>query len=128
MVYSVFVDKQLATFYRRLGRRVRDLRKYYLDGSKRPNALTQDDLAERLGIHRQTVANMETGRTQIPLHMLYQICELLDIDLARLLEPVEPMLIEALGYQDQEEVVAVKGGVAVEIEGLAEEINKLLQD
>ena len=47
--------------------------------------ITQDDLAERLFVSRQTVSNYETGRTRPDIDMLMRISEVLEVDVQSLL-------------------------------------------
>ncbi|MBQ4208747.1 MAG: helix-turn-helix transcriptional regulator, partial [Clostridia bacterium] len=42
-------------------------------------SLTQDALAERVHVTRQTVSSWETGRTQPDLDMLLSLCRVLDV-------------------------------------------------
>lgn len=57
---------------RDIGKNIRDLR-------QRKN-MTQDDLAEKLYVTRQTVSNYELGRTRPDIDMLVKIAEVLDTD------------------------------------------------
>ena len=57
---------------RDIGKNIRDLR------SKRN--MTQDELAEKLFVTRQTVSNYETGRSRPDLDMLVKISEVLECD------------------------------------------------
>lgn len=54
--------------------------------------LTQDELAERLHVSRQTVSNYETGRSRPDVEMLLFAAEQLEVDVQVLLygEPVRP--------------------------------------
>ena len=47
--------------------------------------LTQDALAERVHVSRQTVSSWETGRTQPDLTMLLQLCDALGVPAEELL-------------------------------------------
>ena len=42
--------------------------------------LTQDQLAEKLFVTRQTVSNYETGRSRPDIEMLTKIADVLDVD------------------------------------------------
>lgn len=57
---------------RDIGKNIRELRE-----SKK---LTQDQLAERLFVTRQTVSNYETGRTRPDVDMIMRIAQVLDTD------------------------------------------------
>lgn len=59
--------------YKLLGTRIKDLRK--------ERRMTQGQLAENInGISRTSISNIENGNQQLPIHILYQICNNLDID------------------------------------------------
>ncbi len=79
-------------FYAEMGRRVRR--------SREAGSWTQAQLAHRLGMSRASVANLEGGRQRIPIHVLFQLADLLreepfDLlprrihDVPRLLQSVE---------------------------------------
>lgn len=48
-------------------------------------ATTQAELAQRIGVTRTSVTNLERGRQQMPLHQLLAIAHVLDVELADLL-------------------------------------------
>lgn len=52
--------------------------------------LTQDDLAERLFVTRQTVSNYETGKSRPDIDMLERIAEVLDTDIQTVIYGPEP--------------------------------------
>lgn len=57
----------------------------------RGTRLTQDALAQRVGLSRASVANVERGRQRVPLHMLYLFARALEVDAASLIpEPPPP--------------------------------------
>ena len=61
-------------FYEEFGRTLRDAR-------QRPGSeLSQDKLAKRVGLSRTSITNIERGRQQIPLHMLYLLADALGLD------------------------------------------------
>lgn len=62
---------------RDVGKNIRDLRQ--------ESGLTQDELAERLFVSRQTVSNYELGRTRPDIDMLEQLARVLETDLNTLL-------------------------------------------
>jgi transcriptional regulator with XRE-family HTH domain len=70
-------DEAVDGFYAALGRRIRASR----DGA----GFTQDQLAGRVGVTRSSVANTETGRQKIPVHVLVAIADALRIDPCALL-------------------------------------------
>lgn len=54
-----------SVLYERIGAKLSELRKL--------NQLTQEDLAMKIGVKRATISNIEAGRQQISLHLLYKI-------------------------------------------------------
>jgi transcriptional regulator with XRE-family HTH domain len=71
--------------------------------------ITQDQLAERIGVTRTSVTNIEAGSQKLPLHLLYRICEVLNLnDVASLIpsvsdtvKSVEPEVVEFDGKSAQ---------------------------
>ena len=47
--------------------------------------LTQEELSERSGVSRASIAIIERGRQRSPLHVIYKLCTALDIETATLL-------------------------------------------
>lgn len=62
---------------RDIGKNIKDLRIR--------KKLTQDELAEKLFVTRQTVSNYETGKSRPDIDMLMQIAEVMDADIHELL-------------------------------------------
>ena len=58
-------------FYRRLGRTVADQR--------RALGLSQEDIAERVGLSRASIANLESGRQRIMVHQLFALVNALKL-------------------------------------------------
>lgn len=52
--------------------------------------LSQDQLAEKLFVTRQTVSNYETGRSRPDVEMLTRIADVLDVDANTVIYGVEP--------------------------------------
>lgn len=67
------------TFYEEFGRALRECR-------IKAN-LTQDDVASKVGLGRTSVTNIEKGRQQVSLHMLYQLADAVDAQPSSLLPP-----------------------------------------
>lgn len=65
--------------YRQIGRKIRDARERVTP------RLSQDKLARHLGMSRASVVNIEAGRQHPPLHLLWQIAEILGTDPALLM-------------------------------------------
>ncbi len=51
--------------------------------------LTQEELAQRVGISRASLANIETGRQSVLVHQLYALAAALDLAPADFLPPTE---------------------------------------
>ena len=82
-------------FYARLGALIRDKR--------RANSITQERLAERLGLSRTTVVNIEKGRQRIAVHQLVDLSDVLGC------EPVELLptgVDEGVATNDREQFAA----------------------
>ncbi|RYE27488.1 MAG: XRE family transcriptional regulator [Sphingobacteriaceae bacterium] len=66
------LDKEQQTnFYEIIGDKIREARKL--------RNMNQDLLADRLGISRVSLGNIETGKQRVPLHVLLDICESLNV-------------------------------------------------
>ena len=63
--------------YRNLGIRIKDLRKNL--------GLTQERLAQQVGISRASLANIEAGRQQVLVHHLFGLANALQLDSPELL-------------------------------------------
>ena len=72
--------------YRELGRKIRQARE------RQGQRLSQDAVAKRLGVSRASIVNIEAGRQRAPLHLLWQIAELLGSDLTELIPSREELL------------------------------------
>src|SRR5215475_6738399 len=70
--------------YRGVGRKIRQTRVN--------QNLSQDSLAQRLGISRTSMVNIEASRQRTPLHVLWQIAELLETKLTLLIHEPEELL------------------------------------
>jgi transcriptional regulator with XRE-family HTH domain len=66
--------------YRIIGNRISELRKFKNDN--------QQDLAKKIGLKRSTISNIELGRQQITLEVLYRICQVYDTEIYSLLPQV----------------------------------------
>lgn len=66
------LDKEQQTvFYEAIGEKIKEARKL--------RNLNQDVLADRLGISRVSLGNIELGKQRVPLHVLLDICESLNV-------------------------------------------------
>lgn len=69
------------SIYRHIGEIIRNRRR-----SSKPR-LTQETLAQRVGISRASLANIETGRQSVLVHQLYALAEVLKLDPSDFLPP-----------------------------------------
>jgi transcriptional regulator with XRE-family HTH domain len=53
--------------------------------ARETKGLTQEQLAERAGYARASIANIEAGKQRLPLHMLYELAVALDVKPTHLL-------------------------------------------
>ena len=63
--------------YRLVGLSVRDFREKM--------GVTQEELANKVGVSRTSITNIEAGRQKVPLHTLFEIASFLDVELSELL-------------------------------------------
>jgi transcriptional regulator with XRE-family HTH domain len=63
--------------YKEFGRRLRDVRK--------KAELTQATLADRVGLSRTSITNIEKGRQRIPFHLLFPLASAVGVDPGTLL-------------------------------------------
>lgn len=80
-----------SALYALIGIRIRELRT--------DCDLNQEELATKVGVSRTSIANIEAGRHQPPLHVLYKIFEALNSDIYTNL----PSQSELEGYLNTEE-------------------------
>jgi len=74
-VNDMNVDEQ--ELYRIVGRRLRERREEL--------GLSQNKIADNVGLLRTSITNIESGRQKPPLHVLYSICLALKIEVAEVL-------------------------------------------
>ena len=67
--------------YKEVGARIRDARLRL--------SMSQGDLASRSGFTRTSIVNLEGGKQRIPLHRLFQIASVLNVDPTMLLPTVK---------------------------------------
>lgn len=65
---------------------VKDMIGKNLAGLRAELGLTQTEFATRIGLKRDFLATLETGRTNMTVSTLIQICERLDIDANRIIK------------------------------------------
>ncbi|MEW8441817.1 MAG: helix-turn-helix transcriptional regulator [Candidatus Thiodiazotropha taylori] len=78
--------------------------------------LTQSDVAERVGITRTSVTNIEQGTQKPPVHLLYRFCHELRLSLDEVLPDPDLVFVKPVVHEEQvamatatEEVVVSRG-------------------
>lgn len=107
---------QQAEFYRRLGKNLRDAR----ERAK----LSQDRVAQLVGLKRTSLTNIESGRQHPPLHVLCDIVKHLNVSVSDVL-PTAPALAQGAALrkllgkqlQDPDELAFVKKAIGLEETG-----------
>jgi transcriptional regulator with XRE-family HTH domain len=83
--------------YSGLGRNIRNAR-------LRTGEFSQEKLAKRLELSRASIVNIEAGRQHAPLHLLWQIAEVLGTELALLIPRREDLVLPANSVPLDEEM------------------------
>ena len=93
---------QVPALYRHLGAKIK--------AHRRALRLTQQQLADQLGISRASLANVETGRQRVLVHQLFELADQLSISVQDLLpESSEAYDLKSLdGFQVSENVTVVQ--------------------
>lgn len=115
--------------YQAIARRVGQLRSMDRHGTARPSKISQQDLANRIGVSRTTIANLENQRQQMPLHLLYDICIELGVEAREVLPTLGEL--QTLGVAPAEPRRALVGGrdLNTEVdEDLAAMLRKVLEE
>lgn len=84
LYYLYFTNMQAEekqAFYKMLGERIR--------GARITAGLKQDALAGQLNLSRVSIVNIEKGRQHPPLHLLWDMARLLDVELVKLIPEFE---------------------------------------
>lgn len=109
--------------YREVGRKIRQTREN--------QHLSQDSLAQRLGISRTSMVNIEAGRQRTPLHVLWQTAELLETKLTLLIPTPEELLAPqnhtALDREMMKQIEEVANGDPATIKALTGFVTKKLK-
>ncbi|MEC7264683.1 MAG: helix-turn-helix transcriptional regulator [Bacteroidota bacterium] len=53
--------------------------------------IKQKDLASEIGINRTSISNIEKGRHQPPLHIIFKICQFLSIEIYSIIPSLEEL-------------------------------------
>ncbi|MEO8630212.1 MAG: helix-turn-helix transcriptional regulator [Betaproteobacteria bacterium] len=108
--------RQQAAFYRQLGQNIRTVRKR--------SKLSQDGLAQLVGLTRTSLTNIENGRQHPPLHTLCEIVEKLKVDISELLprpiasgEAIDVAVMIGDQLRGEDELAFIKSGIAIKTGG-----------
>lgn len=101
--------------YAEIGKRLKHLR---LDVK-----MTQSQLAEKIGVLRTSITNIESGKQKPPLSTLYSLCLVLNVEIAELL-PVKADVIQ----KDKHESIEIGGRLDKVPPKSAEVIKRLMQE
>jgi DNA-binding XRE family transcriptional regulator len=107
------IDETL--LYQRLGHQLRQTRE--------AAELTQAKLAENVGVLRTSITNIEAGRQKAPLHLIYEICAVLQVDIHDILPSLHDL------RDSQNSTIEMIGGRLESVSPKsAEVINELLRE
>ena len=102
------LELRTRALYLELGRRIRQRRE--------AKGLKQEELAARAVISRSSIANIERGQQQAPVHVLFAIAGVLDLELADLLPSGAEVAARVATGRDVLKVVTI-GGEASRLSG-----------
>lgn len=66
--------------------------------------LTQQQVARLIGVERTSITNIESGRQKLPLHLLYQLCAELEVNVHEVLPTPSDVLAT-----EEDEVIDADG-------------------
>ncbi len=75
--------------YEQIGKRLKTLRL----GDKN-RQLTQEKLADSVSLERTSITNIEAGKQRVPLHVLYELCNALNIEISEVLPRYSEISVE----------------------------------
>lgn len=58
---------------------------------RQATGLSQEELADRAGLHRTYISSIERGQRNVSLENIFRLADALDVEAAELLTPVEDM-------------------------------------
>lgn len=97
------------SFYKEFGKLLKDMRI--------TAELTQSELAERVGLSRTSVTNIEVGRQKIPLHLLYELASSLGVEPAALLPKKENLSVQSILNENISEYLKDNSGLNHDSQG-----------
>jgi DNA-binding XRE family transcriptional regulator len=108
--------------YRELGRRLKALREDEANAGR--SKMTQADLASAIGLERTSITNIEKGIQKLPLHVLYRMCEVFDVDVSSVLPATAELRradseLSMQAVKNKGETVTIPASVARFVAGLS---------
>lgn len=85
--------------------------------------MTQTQLAERVGILRTSITNMESGKQKPPLSTLYKLCLVLGVEVSEFL----PSMFEIV-QENEDEPIEIGGRISKVPPKSAEVLRRLMQN
>ncbi|WP_111308563.1 helix-turn-helix domain-containing protein [Confluentibacter sediminis] len=79
------------SLYKVIGEKIKS-RRQYLKISQLKLSEDLKQISKNIELSRSSISNMEVGRHQIPLHVLYAICQLLKLEIKDLLPSYEEIV------------------------------------
>ena len=123
-VYSRMTQSDIERLYAIIGHRIRDLRD--------KASLTQASLGERVGLSRASIVNIEKGRQHPPIHVLWDIAVVLEVEVPDLLPRLPDFEKELSEFQLSPEFMEMiekaAAGNKVTLRNLAEFIGSSKKD
>lgn len=110
-------EDRIRAFYREFGRRLHDHRK--------AKGLSQEQLAEPLGLNRTSIYNLEKGKQQLPVHLLKELARRLGVSEDDLLPWKK---LEEPPAEFEARLKAVEDSVAEEYQGAVKGLLESLED
>ena len=74
----------------------------YIAGKRRALNLTQEQLAETLGVSNKTISKWETGKSMPDYSVIQKLCEALHVTLAELMDGEDAAQDSIRGYDDEQ--------------------------
>lgn len=90
-------EQQINTLYRIIGARIREAREDI--------NISQDKLANKVGVSRSSVVNIEKGRQRLPLHLMWNIANELKVEPNTLIPSRNDILKQPATYKIDDETL-----------------------
>jgi transcriptional regulator with XRE-family HTH domain len=71
--------------------------------------ISQEDLANQVGLARTSITNIEMGKQKIQIHTLYQIAQILSVGISELLPAPEPSSQDLHQLLEKQEIISKHG-------------------